>query len=101
MFSKPRCIIGKVTHPSRSFAKPRSGLHAFPRSPNLRVNVADATRAGLHPYSAMGDTGLELGLGVRWGRIPWIYWGSVPSDQLQFAQIATKIATKARGKPRR
>lgn len=34
--------------------------------------------------------------------MPWFYWGSGPSDQLRFAQIATKIATKlgpGRGAP--
>jgi hypothetical protein len=38
---------------------------------------------------------------LRYGQDAWFYWGAVPSDQLRFAQIATKIATKACVKSRR
>jgi hypothetical protein len=42
----------------------------------------------------MGDTGLELASGARVGPDCLVLLGTVLSDQLRFAQIATKIATK-------
>jgi hypothetical protein len=72
-------------------------------TPTTRESGSNGAKFALlrTPYNQWAILGSNSPLGLRYGQIAQFCWGLALSDQLRFAQIATKIATKARGKPRR